>query len=334
MKLSFRPIYLACLAACACGAAQAQSSVTLYGIAAVEAVHVTGVNGNGVIAKRNYLDNSQVTSSRIGFKGAEDLGGGLSAVFGLEAGIGLDTGTAGSTFWGRGTFVGLSSTSFGTLTFGRQWNLSDAINGTYFIYGGYSVFRFAEFGFISDLVNNSAKYVSPVFAGLQVSALVAAGEGTTGRTYELGADYKMSGFQVGATYRNAENFAGTADKLATIGASYVFGPARIHGGFAAANLPASFPLTPKARAYDIGVVYTVMPQLQATLDYVVRDQRNTDNDSKFVRLGAEYSVSKRTIVFANLVGLRNDGTAAAAFYGSGAAGQDQNLFSLGLRHMF
>ena len=99
-------------------AAQAQSQVTIYGIAAVEMVHVTGVApvaGAAAAGTVTRLDNSQVTSSRLGFKGVEDLGGGLGAIYGLESGIGLDAGTAGSgtTMWSRGSYVGLTDASIG-----------------------------------------------------------------------------------------------------------------------------------------------------------------------------------------------------------------------------
>jgi len=332
MKLSIRAVYLACLAACAGGTAQAQTtSVTVYGIAAVEVVHVTNVASATGIGSLNKIDNSQVTTSRLGFKGREVIGGGINAIFGLESGINLDSGTTGTAYWGRGAWVGLES-PYGTLTLGRQWNLSDGINGTYFVYGGYSIFRFTEFGFVSDLVNNSVKYVSPSFAGLQVSAFAAPGEGTTGRTWEVGADYKNSGFQVGATHRHAENIAGVADKLSTIGASYPFGTVRVHGGYADANLQGSGFL--KARGYDVGIDWAALPAVQVTLDYVGRDQKGTSNDSHFIRLSTEYNMSKRTQIFLNIVGLKNKGTASEHFYGNGAAGRDQNVFSIGLRNLF
>jgi GBP family porin len=62
--------------------------------------------------------------------------------------------------------------------------------------------------------------------------------------------------------------------------------------------------------------------------------RSTSNDSHFIRASAEYNLSKRTQIFANIVGLKNKGTASQAFYGNGAPGRDQNVFSLGLRNLF
>jgi len=226
----------ALLAIAAMPAAQAQSQVTIYGIAAVEMVHVTGVApvaGAAAGGTVTRLDNSQVTSSRLGFRGVEDLGGGLGAIYGLESGIGLDAGMAGSatTMWSRGSYVGLTDSRLGILTLGRQWNTNDDIMGNYFVFGGYSAFRFREFGFISDLVNNSVKYVSPSWGGFRLRGLYAVGEGITGDTGELALNYSSNGLSAGASYRQAKNLAGDADKLTSVGASYAIGNFRPHAGW-------------------------------------------------------------------------------------------------------
>jgi len=74
------------------GAASAQSSVTLFGI-----VDATIAYGKGSIADRTQLTNSGYNSSRLGFRGTEDLGGGMSASFWLEAGLANDDGQGAST---------------------------------------------------------------------------------------------------------------------------------------------------------------------------------------------------------------------------------------------
>ena len=321
------------LLAIATSAAQAQTQVTIYGITAIEAIHATNVVTAGVpgTGSLNKLDNSPVTSSRLGFRGIEDLGGGMSAIFDMTHGLALDSGAnASTTFWNRGSWVGLR-TGFGTVTAGRHWNINDDIMGRYFIFGGYSAFRYSEFGFISDLVNNSVKYVSPSFGGLQARALYGVGEGDTGRTVEVGANYEAGPVSVGATYRSAKNLAGREDTLAAIGASYAFGTVRLHAGLADSD-PQALGL-PKARAYDLGVVWNVSAWAW-TLDYVVRDQRDTDNDSSFWRIGGDFYLSKRTSLFGNIVVLDNKGTASQRFYGTGGAGVDQNVFALGVRHTF
>ena len=334
MKPRHHTLAATTLLALAMGPAHAQSSVTVYGVTAVEAVHATGVNTGTGIGSQYRLDNSQVSASRLGFRGSEDLGGGLSAVFDITHGMALDTGAQSNAtaFWNRGSWVGLRSKTLGTLSFGRHWNVNDDVMGPYFIFGGYAAFRFTEFGYISDLVANSVKYVSPDFNGFTVRGLVGAGEGTTGRTYEVALRYATGPFSAAVSYRNARGLSGATDKLTSGGASYAFGPVRVHGGLSYADLQASG--HPKARAYDVGVAWTATPALVATLDYIARDQRGTDNDSAFWRLGADYYLSKRTSLIANLVSLDNKGTASQRFYGSGAPGQDQDVIALGLRHTF
>lgn len=337
MKLKACSLFFAAALLVLAPGARAQSAVTLYGLASVEMLKATGVNGGTLdkpqVGEQIRLDNSKVTNSRLGFRGSEDLGGGLRAVFGMEAAVGIDTGAVGNAaaFWSRGSFVGLSS-DLGTLTLGRQWNIEDSIMSRYFIGGGYAVFQFSEFGFISDLVNNAVKYVSPDMGGLTLQALVAAGEGTTGRTSEIGGTYKLGDLDVGATYRTSANLAGLQDTQSALGASYTLGAVRLHVGWSRSDMQTQGYL--KARAYDVGVAWQVTPLFSSTLDYVRRDQEGTPNDSYFVRLQGDYKLSKRTSVFVNLVTLRNEGTASQKFFGSGAKGQTQNVYSVGLRNGF
>lgn len=339
MKNAFIP--LACMAATLglhIGHAQAQSKVQIYGLASVEVLQVTGVNAGTVAApnvgNQTRLDNSKVTNSRLGFRGEEDLGGGLSALFGLESAIALDTGAQAhaSKFFNRGSFVGLKDARFGTLTLGRQWNVQDSTMSRYFIGGGYAVFQFAEFGYISDLVDNAVKYVSPNWGGLTIQALVAPGEGVTGATRELAANYVSGPFEMGGTYRTAKNAQGQQDRQSALGMSYQLGTVRLHAGWADSD-PKALGLR-KATAYDLGVVWDATPLTSITFDYVKRDQKGTKDDSYFVRLQGNYLLSKRTSVFANVVTLRNQGNASQRFYGNGAPGQNQNVYSLGLRHWF
>ncbi|MFT3666229.1 porin [Piscinibacter sp.] len=337
MTRPFKLLALCGALAAASGNAAAQSQVTVYGLASVEMLNITGFN-NGTLAApqigtQRRLDNSKVTNSRLGFRGVEDLGSGLSAVFGLEGAIALDTGAQAnaSKFWNRGSYVGLSSRSLGTLTFGRQWDIEDSIMARYFIGAGYAVFQFSEFGYISDLVDNAVKYVSPKMGGLTVQALAAPGEGS-GRVWEVGGTYALGPFDMGLTHRRARNAADVESRQSSFGLSYSFGTVRVHGGIAVSD-PKALGLA-KARAYDLGVVWDALPQTQVTLDYVKRDLLDSPDDSYYVRLQGTYSLSKRTALFVNLVTLKNEGQAREKFYGAGAPGVDQNVTSLGIRHWF
>ena len=108
------------------GAAMAQSSVTMYGVVDF-GIGKSSVNGLGLDnGKPGSLTASQSfhTPTRIGVRGTEDLGNGLSAVFVLETGFNVDDGALGQggLLFGRQSFVGLRN-SWGTFSFGRQYDL-------------------------------------------------------------------------------------------------------------------------------------------------------------------------------------------------------------------
>jgi predicted porin len=111
--------------------AAAQSNVTIYGLIDAMARHTTNAGAGGA----NVLSDGPYTGSRLGFKGTEDLGGGMTALFSLEMGIDPSLGTnlqstataglgqsasATGRAFGRESLVGLSSSSLGTITLGRQ----------------------------------------------------------------------------------------------------------------------------------------------------------------------------------------------------------------------
>ena len=103
------------------GAAAAQSSVTIYG--RVDTGIVTGKFDS--TGNRTLVQSGPYTASRLGFRGTEDLGGGLRASFGLEAGLNIDTGTGGATGGGlnfnRGSQVALASDSWGEFALGKMY---------------------------------------------------------------------------------------------------------------------------------------------------------------------------------------------------------------------
>ena len=105
-------------------AAQAQSSVTLYG-ALDNAVawfgNVKGTNGSGNTFR---MQAGNLSPNLWGLKGNEDLGNGLHAIFQIESGYDLNTGTQGQggRIFGRQAYVGLQSSNMGTVTLGRQYD--------------------------------------------------------------------------------------------------------------------------------------------------------------------------------------------------------------------
>lgn len=323
---------LAAAAVATCGFAQAQSSVNIYGIVSQDVVYAK----NAATGGRYRMDNGRLNASRLGFKGSEDLGGGLAAIFDIETGIAPATGGSGGggSFWNRGSLVGLKG-AFGASTLGRQWNVNDDILGNFFIFGGYAVFNYSYFGATSDIYNSSIKYVSPSTGGFTLEALGALGEGTQPRIMEVGGSYGGGPLKAALTYHQAESKPlNLKDKLTSAGISYAFDAFNLRGAYAAANNALSIPGAPKARALDLGVDYTISPAAALSADYVAQDVKNSGNDTHFFRLLGKYNLSKRTQLNANAVLLKNKGSATESFYGITGPGLKQTVLGVGISHFF
>ncbi|MDM8357879.1 porin [Pandoraea communis] len=203
------------------GAAHAQSSVTLYGIidAGLQYVSKTGGNiaGGGNASKNFQFANGNLQGSRWGLKGAEDLGGGLKAIFVLESGFNLGSGTSGQNgrLFGRQAYVGLSSATAGTLTIGRQYDSVVDFVGPYASGSQWSTFAGAH-PFDNDnlnnsfRVNNAVKYTSVNYGGFSAGGMYgfsnSANNGSSGsgfannRAYSFGAGYANGPMSFGAGY--------------------------------------------------------------------------------------------------------------------------------------
>jgi len=316
------------LAACLTGLqARAQSTVSVYGVVGTQLVYASGAT------TLKKLDANSIAAQRLGFKGSEDLGGGLKAFFGLEAGLSPDTGAASTPFWGRGSFVGLSG-DFGKISFGRQWNLNDDFMCGLYVCGGYAAFyNFAGLGNTSDLVNNAVKYVTPTIAGFTGGVMAAPGEGSSGKYTSALGTYSVGTLSLGASIDSQANLAGRKDELTVLGAKYGFGDAFVRGAYVSAKSDAS--ALGKASAYDLGAGYAFTPAASLSLDYVTLDRKNSPNDAQFLRLVGEYKLSKRTSFNGNLITLKNKGTSTVALAGGTVKpGGKQNVITFGLATSF
>ena len=166
------------IAGLASTAAFAQSNVTIYGIAdmgfGVRQGNSGGVNG---VKEKNEFASGMSAGSRIGFKGVEDLGNGLKALFEVEYGISLDS-TAGTSAvlgnnntaaaWNnRHSYVGLTG-GFGTVVTGRLDGVRYGVFNTYDPFAGGGVGNFTQMTYQVDRANNAIAYISPNFAGFGV----------------------------------------------------------------------------------------------------------------------------------------------------------------------
>lgn len=318
----------------ATGAHAQDSNVSIYGVIDVSMVYTSKVGPNN--SSRVSLDSGDQMASRIGVRGSEDLGGGLSAVFQLETGFSVDEGAMATpgTLFDRKSVVGLSG-SFGTLTLGRQTDYLEEIGLQYTsfqIFGGGGV-RAGHFNSLDRLTgartNNSVRFDSQAYAGFTGSVLYGFGEvaGATraGQSLGIGGNYTNGPFGVGAAYYQSKSaadslpsHAGDTDlKTFTIGSSYQAGPAKFFGAWSQTRRPLQQPLADtglvaitnatRANVFDLGVDYAFNEKLHL-LSSVIHDRatisRTTSGATKArttqVNLGIDYHFSKRTDVYAML----------------------------------
>ncbi|MFZ2386591.1 MAG: porin, partial [Polaromonas sp.] len=312
----------AALATPAMAQSTSASSVTLYGIADVALISVSNKDGS----RLNAIDSGVLQSSRFGFRGNEDLGGGLSALFVLESGFALDTGasTSAASFFNRQSFVGLSSQSAGTLTLGRQYGpiydqlilqsgapafgfQAGALDGIALPTSASSVARFDN-TLSGTRFDNSVKYTSPTMSGFKVNALVGLGEvaGSTssGQTLSAGVGYNNGPVSLGLGYlttkcKAATGCAATEDdnKLTALGGSYDLGVVKLSA------LYTSQKNAKNVRGNDADVLGLIaqMPLGAWTLAagyQTLNDKSKLNQDVKQFNLGALYSLSKRTTAYA------------------------------------
>lgn len=208
--------------------AYAQSGVTLYGILD-EALQFNTNNQNVVHGQNigggqwNLNSLSGPSGSRWGMRGVEDLGSGMSAVFTLESGINLNSGTfgQGGTAFGRQAFVGLRSRQFGSVLMGRQYDsINDYVARLAFTLSGYGGIDHP--GDLDNMghqshINNTIKYVSPNLHGLIFGGALSAG-GVTGSVaqnsgFSFGARYAQGPLKFGVAYEIFRNPSNTGAAL-------------------------------------------------------------------------------------------------------------------------
>ncbi|CAN0625064.1 general bacterial porin, GBP family [Burkholderia multivorans] len=219
----------------------AQSGVMLYGLIDEGINYTDNVSVNGAGHANYQLASGFVQGSRWGLRGAEDLGGGLKAIFTLESGFDVNTGHLGEggRMFGRQAFVGLTHAQYGALTFGRQYDsLVDYLapltaNGNW----GGTLFSHPFDNDNTDnsfRVNNTVKYASPDWNGLSFGGTYSFSNGTNfanNRQYSVGAQYSLAGLQVAAAYLQANNAGnGAAGAIASDDANFTAARLRIFGG--------------------------------------------------------------------------------------------------------
>jgi predicted porin len=322
------------------GAASAQSSVTIYGVADVGLQRTKLDPGESTTG----LSSGLQSGSRIGFRGTEDLGGGLSASFALENGYDISNGTMaqGGLLFGRQAWVGLNS-SFGSLKFGRQYTPMHIALDTI---DPFATGITADGSGIEGLfrphgvrMNNTLNYsltAGGISGQLAYGLGEVAGSNSIGRHIGAGLGYANGPINVQFAYQDQNTATGAVDtgnqRTGMLGATYDFGIAKAHAAYADnRDENAAGASTARSRDYMLGVSARVGTAGTVLAAYARRNDRIGSSDADFWQLGYTHSLSKRTNLYTSYSIIKNDGIGAA---GGAPAGGDISWLNVGIRHLF
>ena len=349
-------------------AAFAQTNVTIYGLVdygyayrfdarGLDSVTNT-INNAGKPNSASQINGGQQSGNRLGFKGTEDLGNGLKAVFLLEQGFQSDTGASASadSFYNRQAYVGLSG-GFGTVVGGRLYTphytfvsgLDPFGAGTVGRYNNvYSVVAGAvpgsAFGNLTDpvRVDNAVAYISPSFGGFTVTGAFSnnasgndslSNNARNNTVYALLGQYTGGALTVGANYHyiamgtglqaidNVQNF--------TVGGSYDFKVAKVMALYSWNEIDYSTAAVKDMTLNNFMLGATVpFGKFAAKGSYIYSDGNSAIGDAQQLALGLDYNLSKRTNLYTAYSWIDNSGSrmngvgdasASGTYTGAGAA---------------
>jgi predicted porin len=317
------------------GSVQAQSSVTVYGRVGMESKTVDTTTSVSTVEGSTTAFGTSV----LGFKGTEDLGGGLKANFQLEGGLSVADGTLGSAtsssanantnqLFNRQSWVGLSSANMGELKFGRTETATKKIEGIGDL--GTNIFDLGgSVDSYTDRFATTASYTTPSFAGLtaeftNTNAKDAAAAYTA---LETGAEinafniqYKSGKLLLAAGQAVSKANDGFKNKNTLFGATYDAGFAKLEAAYQDEEIAEGN----KDTLVQLGAIVPVNPKFDLRVNYSkYSDDSNSAGDITYMGVLAVYHLSKRTQAFA---GYRNDKSDTAA--------KDGTFSSVGINHSF
>jgi predicted porin len=296
-------------AACA-SVAHAQTAVTIFGSFDNSLRRLTNVDAAGD-SKVSMGSLGVYNSNRIGFKGVEDLGGGMYAKFALEAAFNGGTGVGGADnqLFGRESTVGIGDT-WGEILLGRQFSVNARTISSYdpFNFKYLSIVPLSKeiIGFSSDRFNNDLQYTGK-FGDFSMRAEYVPGEMAggiaTGTEVSIGGIYARGPISIGATYAKWKDFGGIGldRNQGSVGGSYTFGDARITGGYIDDSVAAIGPTSTTIDTW-IGGTYNFNAALAVTAAYYKTKGMPTSlaREKHLWIVGATYSLSKRTLLYAEI----------------------------------
>jgi predicted porin len=356
---------IALVSIAAAGSSQAQTNVTIYGLIDTGLVYTTNANaaGNGLLKMPGLTGEFP---SRVGFKGTEDLGDGLQALFVLESGFSPDTGTSGqgNRLFGRASYLGLKN-SWGQLTLGRQVNMtylalgkSDGLGPNLFGLGALD-------GYIPNARSDNSLAYLGMFSGFTVGATYSLGRDTSAAggpaatncagevagsskacrqaTALLAYDTNVWGVSTSydILYGNAGAAGGltspdNSDQRVTLSGYAVLGDVKFGAGIIDRKTRAALDVNTNSDIYFLEASYAFTSALVGDAQVAKLNIKGSDNDSSQIIGRLTYNLSKRTAVYGMTGYMKNGGTAALALDAGGTVGPGKNQFGVmtGIKHLF
>ncbi|MBX3621365.1 MAG: porin [Rhizobacter sp.] len=308
------------------GAASAQSSVVIYG--SVDQGVVKGNGGSAVnpggLGPSEAWNVRESHGSRLGFRGNEDLGGGLSAQFLIEHRLSPDTGAAnGAVFWQGASYVQLTSAAAGSVYLGRWYTPMFWVGLKTDPFGYDSVATastrvFAGYG-SPVRFGNSVGYKTPNWGGFTANVAVSAGEGATNRQQGLNAEYTAGPIYAAAAYEGTTGSGATdGNKVYALAFGYNFGVVNPNIYFSSSKTGAGNTNTNKF--VRVALTAPAGPGVIKAAYY--RYTPESDIKESKIGLGYDYFLSKRTRIYADIGAARQDGQS------------NNTAYNVGVRHDF
>lgn len=346
---------LALVAASFCTGFAHADQVTIYGLIDAGYTHYSDAAVAGVsTGSMTKLDTGVANANRLGFRGTEDLGGGVNLFFTLENGFSLDDGALGQggAIFGRQAFVGLGN-RYGSVSVGRQYDFM--INQNAYSTGAATVAGLVAFGlhagsrtagalndriYAGDRVNNSVKFQSAKFGGWSFGAMYGMGEvpgnSKALRSYSARVAYDNGPLSTAFAVTDLRDATGVnSTRIYGLGAGYQLSTA-VRGFALLTRVRTETGTRLAANNYEVGATWAATPRVDLSAG-VQRQARNNDiGSADQLTLVASYAFSKRTHVYAVAAHLRDRGFAAQTTAAVGVPSADgvQNTVRLGMRHVF
>jgi predicted porin len=324
------------------GAASAQSSVTLFGIVDAGIARLSA-GGNS----KTGMTNSGYNSSRLGFRGVEDLGGGLKAGFWLEGALSNDDGNASGFNFRRRSTVSLMG-GFGEIRLGYDYVPTFWNTTVYDVFGTNGIGQAMTPTLVSGAnsvanvrSSNGISYFTPNLGGFSAQVTKAFGENVSGGVktndyFGFRAGYAAGPLSVHAAYGKTEGATDDADlKYTNFGASFDLGVAKPMLFIGQQKSGAGM----KVLAIE-GSVSVPVGAGAIRAAYSRHDIKDSDNDWNKIAVGYLHNLSKRTVVYATYARVSNKGTQTKVVANNGLSapsvtpGGNASGFEFGVRHAF